>query len=116
MTTTLGGLTLPDPLFPTPREQVFVGVHEESHNGTTITDYTNQKWKWTLHFANLTEAQYTTLIAKAQTTSSQSFSPPESASSYTVVVLQDTIRVETIPFGDGATARYMVEFQVEEAA
>lgn len=116
MSTTLGGTTLPNVLFPTPREQVFTGVHEESHNGTTITDYTNQKWKWTIRLANLTEAQFTTVIAKIQTTGSQSFSPPETASSFTVEVLQDTVRVETIPFGDDAAALYYVEFQVEEVS
>jgi hypothetical protein len=111
MATTLGGVTLADPLSPTERSQVFVGQHRLAHDGTVLTDFAAIKWRWPLRWDNLTQAQRDTIYTQVQVTTSQTFSPPNEAGSYTVVVMQDTYR-EIAKYMD--VTRYEVEFEVEE--
>lgn len=106
MATTLDGVTVADPLVPTDKEQVLTGAYRETLNGTTILDYTNIKWKFLVSWGLLTASQYATLIAKLQLTSSFVFSPPDEATTYTVLSKQDAISVSMIESG-GASYYYV---------
>ena len=114
MTTTLGGVTLADPIYPTPKRFAFVGVQENSHNGTLLTDWTARKWRWTLEWKLLTQAQYDVILARALVTDGQSFSPPEITTTYTVVVIQESVEVSS--YLNGNATNYDLKFEVEVAS
>jgi hypothetical protein len=100
---------------PIEMEEVFVGEQTEAHDGTLLTDYTAIKTKWKLKWSNLTETQRDAIATRALVVTSQSFSPPQEAASYTVVVRRGTWRERPEPSA-GATVYYHVEFEVEEAS
>ena len=111
MTMTMGGITIADPDVPVEGEQVFIGQQDESHDGTLITIYTNIKWKWRLKWSLLTAAQYALVLARANTVASQTMVLPFDATSYTVVVKQDTLKYRPEP----SSSYFAIEFEVEES-
>jgi len=114
VTTTLGGVTLRDPDTPLEIYRVFVGQQEEAHDGTLITDYTAEKLGWKLKWTILTSSQRDTIITRAEVRTSQTFKPPHTSTTYSVVVKVDTLREE--PRYMGTETRYDVNFDVEEAS
>lgn len=112
MATTLDSVTVADPLTPTDKEQQLTGAYRDTLNGTTILDYTNIKWKFFVSWGLLTAAQYVTLIAKLQLTDSFVFSPPDEATTYTVLSKQDALRVSMAD--SGGTPYYYVDAELVE--
>lgn len=114
MATTFSGSTVADPITPISKNQVLQGEQRRMHDGTLHTVFTAIKWRWTLEWDLLTEAERDAVYLAVQTTGSQSFSPPETASTFTVVVLQDTYRETPQAIAEGASVVYGIEFDVEE--
>lgn len=109
---TLGGTTLTN-LTQSDASEVFVGKQEQSHNGTTLTDYTNIKLAFSLKCELLTEAQRDAIKTKADVVTSQTFVDVD-GNSYTTVVRRGTWRDTRLPGGTG-NPLYSVEFELEEA-
>jgi hypothetical protein len=112
VTTTLGGVTLRDPDSPLEIYRVFTGVQVEAHDGTLLTDYTNEKLGWRLHWTLLTSAERGTIVTRAEVRTSQTFKPPHTSTTYTVFVKVDTLKEK--PVYMGTETRYEVSFDVEE--
>jgi len=111
--TTVLSVTVRDPDTPVEVYNVFVGVQEEAHDGTLLTDYTAEKLGWRLKWTVLTAAQRNTIMTQYATRTSQTFQPPYTTTTYSVVVKVDTLK-ETAH--KGASTIYDVSFDVEEAS
>ncbi len=115
MTTTLGGVTVADPDVPIDIENVLIGAYTESHDGTLLLQYTNVKLKFRARWTILPEAERNTLRARLDVVTSQAFKPPHTATTYTVLVKQDSIKERPEPTS-GTTSYYALEAELEEAA
>jgi hypothetical protein len=113
MTLVMGGITIADPDSepPVEGERVLTGQQTRAHDGTLNTSYTNLKWKWRLKWTYLTADEYALVLARADTVATQTMVLPWDATSYTVVVKQDTVKYHAMPSSDN----FYIEFEVEES-
>ena len=115
MATTLGGTTLADPLYDHDGyglEHIDVGAAHEMADGSTVYDYVGTRYRFPLKWQHITAAQKSAIATKALVKTSQAFSPPDSATSYTVRVVPNTWRESYVTDG-GGTARYNCQLTLE---
>jgi hypothetical protein len=118
MATTLGGSTLADPIAGTEgceKTAVGEGKFLTMADGSIRLQSTTTRYHFHLRWRGLTAAQVTTILTKYLVKTSQSFSPPEEAGSYTVLVCPGTWHQSSWP-DSSATLHYDVEMQVEEVS
>lgn len=116
MATTLGGVTLADPLTPIAIDEEWTGIQTEAHDGTVLTDYTDlYRLVWHLEWEVLTQSQRDTIRTRYEVATSQTFSPPHEVGSYTVIVVRQTWEEEVYLMG-GGSYMYNVSFDVKEAS
>ena len=112
MSTTIGGVTVASPDAPGNRTVVFNGRYSTAIDGTSLVDGTGSKLKWSLTWSHLAAAEYTTLYTQLTNSSAQAFTPPEGGS-YTVLVLQNSIKVDIDAADDGSLV-YTVRAEIQE--
>ena len=118
MATTLGGVTLADPAYDHDgciKTVVDLGAMHDLLSGSLGYDYVGDRYHWALRWANITAAQRTTILTRYRVKTTQAFSPPDEAGTYTVLVIPNTWRESYIEGGDG-TKYYTIEFELEESA
>lgn len=114
MTTTLGGITLPDPLWDYPgyeRAARDIGAFQEMADGSLVFDYVGYRQTYILRWVGLTATERTTIWDRYVIKTGQAFSPPDSGGSITVLVVPNSWREAYIE-SDGSP-RYRVEMALE---
>lgn len=114
MTTILGGTTVANPISPTTIKTIDNGEYTTAIDGTLLHDGTGTRKKWAMQWEKLTASEYNTLIAKLNDADEQTFVPPESSTSYNVMVRQDTKEV-VAGITDGVQW-YNVSADIEESS
>lgn len=102
MSTTLyrvgeASVTVRDPGVPVRKERVRVQSQKRTLDGSLKQHIADVKWRWSLLWELLSTSQYNTLITELDREQSMTFSPPDTASSYTVAIMD--VRVIDNPFG-----------------
>ena len=118
MATTLGGTTLAEPAYENDGyeiEAVDVGAVQNLASGAVGYDYVATRRRFTLRWRNTSESDRNNAWTRYQVKTSQAFSPPDSASSITVIVVPNSWRCDYINAGDG-TRYYTYEMQLEEVS
>ena len=118
MATTLGGVTLAEPAYPREgytREAVDVGVMHEMADGSTVYDSVTSKLRFRLQWVGITEAERDAILARYIIKTSQAFSPPDSAGTYTVFVVPNSWQDSYLTDG-GGTRRYWCQLELVEAS
>ena len=112
MATTLG-VALPNPVAGIEgcaREAVGEGAILEMANGSIVYDYTTTRYRWALRWVGMTGAELTTIQTQALIKTSQTFSPPDEAGTYTVYVVPGSFRHSSFETGT-STAYFNVELR-----
>lgn len=115
MSTTLGGITLPDPLFDYSGYEKAVhdiGAAHEMADGRLIYDYVGSREAYILRWVGLTATQRNTCRARYDVKTVQAFSPPDDAGAVNVLVVPSSWREAYIE--SGGTLYYRVEFALEK--
>ena len=115
MATTLGGTTLAAPLYEHDGYEMShqdVGAAHEMADGSHVYDYVGTRYHFRLAWQAITESEKNAIETKALVKSSQAFSPPNEAGSYTVRVVPNTWRESYIEDG-GGVERYDCELELE---
>ena len=101
MTTTIGGVTVADPDTPLYIIHEMIGSDQRAFDGTLLRDFSNKKRTWALTWSWLTLAQRNTLKTELDDLTAQSFSPPDIASTFTVLVDYNSYSESVITNGLG---------------
>jgi len=118
MATTLGGTTLAEPAYGHDgciRTVVDVVAQHELLSGDLAVDYTGYRWRWSLRWQGITTTERNTIRGKYLVRTTQTFSPPDTATEYTVLVVPNSWRDSYIEGGDG-TQYWDCEMEVEKSA
>lgn len=120
MPTTLGGVTLAAPALDRDgyeMEAVDVGAFHELASGGVIYDDITTRYRFTLRWNGITAAERTAIRTRYLVKTSQVFSPPDAADTYTVFVMPNSWRESYLDTPAGAgSERYFCELQLIEAA
>ena len=118
MATTLGGTTLADPLYDHDGyglEHIDVGAAHEMADGSTVYDYVGTRYRFPLKWQHITAAEALVIRTRALEKGSQTFSPPDATTTYTVRVIPNTYKQTYVEDG-GGTERYNCELTLETVA
>lgn len=102
-------VTIRDPDVPIEKAHVRLQAQNRALDGTLHQHIATLKWRWNLAWGLLTSAEYTTLITELERTQTMTFKPPDTASTYTVVMASDII------VGDDEFGSRTVRVTLEEA-
>jgi hypothetical protein len=117
MSTTLGGVTLPDPVAGPEgcrRTAIDVGGKDTMADGSIRIDDIGTRLRFDLAWRGLSSGQRDTLWTRYGVRTVQTFSPPEDATSYNVLIIGNTWKEGSQRTASGFI--YEVEFAVEEQA
>ena len=118
MATTLGGVTLADPSYEREgytRQAQDVGILHEMADGSGVYDSVTTKYRFRLVWVGITEAQRDAIQTRYEVKTSQAFSPPDTASTYTVFVVPNSFQDSYLEDG-GGTRRYWCQLELVEAS
>ena len=118
MSTTLGGTTLPNPIVDLEghgADLVDVGVLLEMANGSLVHDYVSSRYRFHLTWRAISAANFATIQTKALVKTAQTYSPPESATEYSVFVVPGSFKWKSREIGT-STPYYDVELTLEEVS
>jgi hypothetical protein len=118
MATTLGGVTLPDPIADLEghgAELLDVGGFLPMANGSVVYDYVTSRYRFHLTWRAISAANFAIIETRALIKTAQAYVPPESATSYSVFVVPDGFKWKSREIGT-ATPYYDVELTLEEVA
>ena len=118
MATTLGGVTLADPNYEREGYRLGledVGVLNVMADGSAVYDYVDTLYTFNLSWNAITESQKNAIRARYLVKTVQAFSPPDSASTYNVLVVPNSWREDYIEDGS-ATRRYYCELALRESS
>lgn len=79
-------VTVRDPDIPISKERARIQAQKRTLDGSMKQHIANVKWVWNLTWKMLTTAEYTTLIAELIREESMTFKPPDTATTYTIVM------------------------------
>ena len=116
MATTLGGITLAQPMFGHEGYEVEAaeqGAFHQLADGSLAYDYVNSRWKATLRWQGITAAEKNTIQTRALVKTAQAF-VADNGDSFTVFVVPNSFRYSYRDDGNG-TARYNCELRLEES-
>ena len=114
MTTTIGGVTVADPDTPLNISYEMIGSDQRTFDGTLLRDFSNKKRTWGLTWSWLSFAQRNTLKTQLDILTAQSFSPPDIASTFTVLVDYNSYSESVITSGRPPTNYYTVNVTLKE--
>ena len=118
MATTLGGVTLSEPNYEQEgyvRAAQDVGVVHEMADGSGVYDHVTTKYRFRLSWNGVTEVERDAILARYLVKTSQAFSPPDSATSYTVFVVPNSFQDSYLEDG-GGTRYYWCQLELVEAS
>jgi len=123
ITTTLGGVTIGDGATWGPayeregytRTAVDIGVLHEMADGSVVYDSVATRYRFRLQYNGITEAQRDAILARYIIKTSQAFSPPDTAETYTVFVVPNSWQDSYLE-DSGGTRRYWCQMELVEAA
>lgn len=117
MSTIINGAVVADPIVPTTKKPFMAKNSLRTLAGNLLTDNISSgiRWEWDVEWKNLTQSEYDTLISQLLALGTVSFSPPESAGSFTVFIDPKQINVSMTTPDEGATVRYDVKANMKEA-
>ena len=119
MATTLGGVTLAAPSYEREgytRAAQDVGVLHEMADGSGVYDSITTKLRFRLVWNGITEAQRDAIYARYIIKTSQAFSPPDSATEYTVFVVPNSWGGDSYLEDSGSTRYYWCQLELVEAS
>ena len=118
MATILGGVTLAQPAYDQDgyrRGAVDVGAMHEMADGSIVYDSIATRFRFPLKWNGITEAERDAILARYIIKTSQTFSPPDTTSEYTVLVVPNSWQDSYLEDG-GGTRRYWCQLELMEAA
>ena len=123
ITTTLGGVSIGDGVtwgLSYEREGYVrtaqdVGAMHEMADGSTVYDSVTTKYRFRLVWNGVTEGQRDAILLRYLVKTTQAFSPPDSAGTYTVFVVPNSWQDSYLEDGDG-TRRYWCQLELAEAS
>ena len=118
MTTTLGGVTLAQPNYEREgyvRAAQDVGVMHEMADGSLVYDSVTTRYRYSLVWNGVTESERDDIQTQYEVKTSQAFSPPDSATEYTVFVVKNSFQDSYLHTTDG-TRYYWCQLQLEDSA
>lgn len=122
MATTLGIsgaiATLPEPAYEREgyvRTAQDVGVMHQMADGSAVYDSITTKYRFRLSWPGVTEAEMNTILTQYLIKSQQIFSPPNSATTYNVLVVKDSWQ-DTYLEDSGGTAYYWCQMELVEVS
>uniref|UniRef100_A0A6M3LAS3 Uncharacterized protein n=1 Tax=viral metagenome TaxID=1070528 RepID=A0A6M3LAS3_9ZZZZ len=114
MSTTLGGTTLPNVNGECVPSIDGVVVQKRMADDTLRTYSSgNTKYQWSISWKSLSETDKNTIVGKCTTYAAQSFSPPDTSSSYSVQVVPGTLSTPLVK-GGASTIRYDVSVTLKQ--
>lgn len=116
MTTSLGGVTLPDPIYDyagVDGSQNDIGARNELANGSFVYDYVGSRRVWKLAWTGLTDANKLLVTGAFLLCTTQALVLPD-GSAATVLCTPGSLRAAWINDADGLR-RWRVSFAVEES-
>lgn len=117
-TTELSGTTLSNPNYEQEgyvQAGVDVGVQHQMADGSITYDSVTTRLRFSLEWNAITEVQRDAIWTKYQVKTSQTFSPPDSATDYTVFVVPNTWHCSYLEAA-GGTRYYYCGLALEEAS
>jgi len=118
MATTLGGVTLAAPSYEREgyvRTAQDIGVLHEMADGSSVYDSITTKYRFRLVWNGVTEAQRNAILTRYLVKTSQAFSPPDTASEYTVFVVPNSWQ-DTYLEDSAGTRYYWCQMELVEAS
>ena len=118
MATVMGTTTLAEPAYEDDgytRSVQDVGALHETADGGMTYDYIGAKYRFRLKWKAITEAEKTAILTEYAVKTAQVFSPPDAATTYTVLVSPNSWS-ETYIVDGGAIRRYSCELELVETA
>ena len=118
MATTLGGVTLAAPSYEREgytRQAQDVGVLHEMADGSAVYDDVTTKYRFRLVWNGVTEAERDAILTRYLVKTSQAFSPPDSATEYTVFVVPNSFQDSYLHTTD-LTRYYWCQMELVEAS
>ena len=118
MATTLGGVTLSEPNYEREgyvRAAQDVGAMHEMADGSTVYDSVTTKYRFRLSWNGVTESERDDILTRYLVKTSQAFSPPDSAGTYTVFVVPNSWNDSYLEDQDG-TRYYWCQLELVEAS
>jgi len=118
MATTLGGVTLEDPIAGADGHRVSgndIGGEMTMADGSLRIHLVGRRKRYALKWRGLTAAQRDSIEVRSTVTSTQAYSPPESANTVAVLVRPGSFEQESINDADG-TFYFDVALELEEQA
>jgi len=82
-------VTIRDPEVPVEKSRVRIQAQQRTIDGSLKQHIVAIKWRWRLTWDLLTTAEYGTLVAELIRQEAMTFKPPDTASTYTVVMTSD---------------------------
>jgi hypothetical protein len=92
-----------------------VGTMHQLANGSIAYDSITTRWRFTLSWNAITEAQRNAIETGYLEKGQQTFSPPDSATDYTVLVVPNSFQDSYLEDG-GGTRRYYCALALEEVS
>lgn len=118
MSTTLGGVTLPDPTIGTEghgETMVGEGAFTEMADGTIVYDFGTGRRSWSLAWRGINSLEKNSLYTQYLVKTTQAFQPPDTTSTYTVIVTPNTWRCNSFEVGT-SVPYYDASFTLEETS
>ena len=118
MSTTLGGTTLPDPIADLEghgADSVDIGAMNEMADGSVVYDHISSRYRFHLAWRAISAANFATIQTKALVKTAQTYSPPESATTYSVFVVPGSFKYKSREIGT-STPYYDVELSLVEVS
>lgn len=117
ITTTLGGVTIANPKHDEDGcelETIDVGVMHDMADGSVVYDYVATRRRWTLRWSHISTTEKSAIYTRYLIKTAQSFKPPNSSSTYTVLVEPNSWRETYIAGSDYDTRYYNCEMRLVE--
>jgi len=97
------------------RQAQDVGTMHEMLDGSAVYDSVTTKYRFRLNWPGITEAERNTILTQYLVKTEQVFSPPDSATEYTVFVVLNSWQDSYLEDGSG-TRRYWCSLELVEAS
>ena len=122
MATTLGPsgspVTLASPSFEREgytRHGEDIGIMHEMADGSIVYDSVTTRYRFRLSWVGITEAERDAIQTRSEDKAAQVFSPPDTASTYTVFVVPNSFQDSYLEDGTG-TRRYWCQLELVEVS
>ena len=97
------------------RTAIDIGTMHTLADGSIAYDSVTTRYRYSLSWNGITEAERDAIQTRYEVKTSQAFSPPDSATEYTVFVVQNSFQDSYLEDG-GGTRRYWCQLELVEAS